>query len=440
MKKSRRLIELDDTGAWAVTTEEFLAQIHRSSELLREDKGEEARKLLENAFESRMNDPAGQSTLGLVYFKLGIYPRALAIYSRLVQEYPSEPTLRLNLGLAYLKTGQTELAARELEAAVGLVPNYRKAHGYLGLAYQRLGDWFGAKRAFEKAGAKHLAERMARFVKPDPSEPESDAPACGHLDLAYEATEESTDQSRSSFPGFMSEFPFSMAAPSSLLHKSRRPMEPVSVAELTAKSKLPEPLGSPFLISEAGYLVMDVQERAVSRLDGLHFLSAAHLSYEPLCRRYRGKECDEVFGPDDRPMYEIRGNGRLGFHPRGGVFSAVSLSGETIFVREEYLFAVDPALSYENGKIPGEGSMLVHLNGTGAVVLRTPTAPAALEVTPSSGVIVPAVELVGWFGRLLPKKASALPFAPDINLLELVGEGAVLFCLTQNRVPCLDGG
>ena len=439
MKNGRRLIELDDTGAWAATTEEFLAQIHRSSELLREDRGEEARKLLENAFESRMNDPAGQATLGLVYFKLGIYPRALAIYRRLVQEYPSEPTLRLNLGLAYLKTGQTELAARELEAAVGLVPMYRKAHGYLGLAYQRLGDWFSAKRAFEKAGAKHLADRMARFVKPEPAKPENDAPVCGNLDLAYEAPAETPEPSQSSFPGFMSEFPFSMAAPSSLLSESRRPAEPVSVAELTAKAKLPEPLGSLFLISEAGYLVMDVRERAISRLDGLHFLSAAHLSYEPLRRRYRGKTCEETIGTGDRKMYEILGNGRLGFHPNGGVFSAVSLNGETLFIREEYLFAADPALSYENGTIPGEGSMLVHLSGTGAVALRTPSAPAALEVTPSSGVIVPASELVGWFGRLLPKKTSAPPFNVEIDPLELVGEGAVLFCLSQKRDLTLKG-
>lgn len=436
MEKNERLIELDDASAWAVTTEEFLAQIHRSSELMRQDRGEEARKLLETAFDSRVNDPAGQSTLGLVYFKLGIYPRALAIYRRLVQDHPSEPALRLNLGLVYLKTGQTECAARELEAAVTLAPDYRKAHGYLGLAYQRLGDWFGAKRAFEKAGAVHLAERMARFVEPEAAPPKDPAAACGSLDLAYAADSESEQKQgfRPDLQELVSELPFPMAAPSSLLKDRRRPTEPVSVAELLVKAKIPEPLGSRFMISEAGYLLLDIQTRGVSRLDGLHFLTASHLSYKPLKRRYRGKECDEPFGQSESFVYAVEGNGRLGFHPGQGCFSAISLNGEAAFIKEEFLFALDPALNYENGKIPGEGSMLVHISGTGALALKTPSEPTALEVTPNSGVIIPADALVGWFGRLLPKKAAATPFSPHLNAMELLGEGVVLFCLSQNRL------
>jgi hypothetical protein len=430
MERNQRLIELDDSSAWAVTTEEFLAQIHRSSELMRQDRGEEARTLLTHAFESRTDDPSGQATLGLVYFKLGIYPRALAIYQRLARDYPSEPTLRLNLGLVYLKTGQTDAAARELEATVTLSPGYRKAHGYLGLAYQRLGDYMGAKRSFEKAGVLHLAERMARFAAPI-EEPTPDVkPACGNLDLAYDSKPEmDNDGFMKGLSGFMSDLPFSLAAPSALKVDGRHAREPVTVAELTLKAKIPEPKGSRFLISEAGYLLVDIEDRGISRLKNLHFLSAAHLAYKPLCRRFRGKDCDELFGNDETRLYEITGNGRLGFHPENNVFTAVSLDGDAAYIREEYLFAMDPSLSYENGKIPSEGSMLIHLSGKGAIALMTPTEPTALEVTPKSGVIVPARDLVGWFGRLLPKKASSAPFDPNLDALEIIGEGVVLFCL-----------
>ncbi len=433
MEKNERLIELDDAGTWSVSTEEFLAHIHRSSELMRQERGDEARKLLKKAFEARMDDPSGQATLGLVYFKLGIYPRALAIYRKLVQDYPQEPTLRLNLGLVYLKTGQTECAARELEAAVTLSPEYRKAHGYLGLAYQRLGDWFGAKRAFEKAGAKHLAERMARFVEPE-SKSQPEAAACGSLDLGYSNVPEDERSAglRAGYRELMAELPFSSAAPMSVQGDRLRPAEPVTVAELLEKAKIPEPLGSRLLISEAGYLLFDIQTRGVCRLDGLHFLSASHLSYKPLKRRYRGKDIGEQFGAGDTVMYEIEGSGRLGFHPSDGVFSAVSLSGEAAFIREEYLFALDPSLTYENGKIPGEGSMLVHISGTGALAMKTPDEPTAVEVTPSSGVIVPGGELVGWFGRLLPKRTSVAPFTPDLDPMEITGEGVVLFCRRGN--------
>jgi hypothetical protein len=430
MDRNERLIELDDHTAWAVTTEEFLAQIHRSSELMRQDRGEEARTLLTQAFESRTDDPSGQATLGLVYFKLGIYPRALAIYQRLVRDFPSEPTLRLNLGLIYLKTGQTEAAARELEATVKLSSDYRKAHGYLGLAYQRLGDYMGAKRAFERAGVMHLAERMSRFSAPVHNGAKDMKPSCGNLDLVYEAkTEADGDGFMKGLSGFILELPFSSAAPSMFPMEGHCAREPVSVAELTAKAKIPEPLGSRFLISDAGYLLVDVRERGISQLKNLHFLCASSLSYKPMKRCFRGKECDELFGSEETRLYEIIGNGRLGFHPGSGVFTAFSLDGDAAFIREEYLFAMDPALCYENGKIPNEGSMLVHLSGRGAAALITPTQPTCLEVTPSSGVIIQASELVGWFGRLLPKKAASAPFDPSFDTLEIIGEGVVLFCL-----------
>ena len=434
MVKQNRVVELDDTGSWSATTEEFLALIHRATDLMRDNHSEEAKQTLERAFETRTDDPSSQATLGLVYFKLGIYPRAVAIYQNLVKDFPEEPTLRLNLGLVYLKTGQTEKAARELETVVKLAPEYRKASGYLGLAYQRLGDYLAAKRAFERAGAKHLARRMNRFIEPvsDASRNETESKS-GDLDLGLPKADQTADEDDNGMSqelaGFVEELPFTAIAPGPLMKNTQSPKEPISVSELSAGARLPEPLNSRFLISDAGYLLMDIETRGYSRLRGLHFLTAEQIAYTPLKRRYRGRTCDELFGKSDNPMFEIKGAGRLGFHPTAWVFSAVSLDGEAVFVKERYLFAMDASLTYENGRIPGDGDMLVHLSGRGAFVLQTPTAPNSLEVTPKKGVIIPGDDLVGWFGRLLPRPTPKGPFDPQLSPLELMGEGVVLFCL-----------
>ncbi len=431
MTKNQRLIELDDVNAWSATTEAFLAQIHRSSDLLSQDKQDEARAALEQAFESRMDDAAGQATLALVYFKLGIYPRASAIYQKLVNEFPEEAPLRLNLGLVYLKTGQSEKAARELETAVQLAPSYRKAHGYLGLAYQRLGDYEGARRSFELAGAKHLAKRMKRFIAPDTEPNPADATEVQEEEPMAVSADERPSSSMdlsSSITGFLREIPTSEAPPSLLPRCGERAQEPVSIGEIRAEARLSEPLTGRFIINEAGYLIMDVASLGISRLEGLHFLSATQLSYRPLKRKYRGKIDEEIFGKKSNPMFEITGMGRLGFHPGDNCFSAVNLEEEVAYVREELLFAMDPALRYENGRIPGDGGMLVHVSGRGALVMKTDGRPRCLEVTPDRGVIIPKGDLVGWFGHMLPRPAANSPFDPALGALELVGEGLLLVC------------
>ena len=79
-------IELDDARGRALATEEFLHYLHRSSELLGADQIGDAKQFLERAFHVHSDDATGQATLALVYFKLGLYPRALALYQRLITE------------------------------------------------------------------------------------------------------------------------------------------------------------------------------------------------------------------------------------------------------------------------------------------------------------------------------------------------------------------
>ncbi len=149
-----------------VTQEDFLFHLYRGSELLQENRVHEAKEELEFALTMQPSDPKGQDLLGAVYFRLGLYPRAIQIYEGLETSFPSDVSIKVNLALAYLKTGQPEPARGVLADAVRLQPEHRRAWGYLGLALQKLGDLEQAQIAFERGGhalmARRLTERIAR--------------------------------------------------------------------------------------------------------------------------------------------------------------------------------------------------------------------------------------------------------------------------------------
>jgi cytochrome c-type biogenesis protein CcmH/NrfG/uncharacterized protein (AIM24 family) len=145
--------------------EDFLFHLYRGSELLQDNRVHEAKEELERALHLQPRDAKGQDLLGVVYFRLGLYPRAIAIYEQLRRKNPRDGALLLNLALCYLKTGQPALARRDLETLLASNPTHGRAWGYLGLACERLGDLGNAQRAFERGGhtamAKRIAERRA---------------------------------------------------------------------------------------------------------------------------------------------------------------------------------------------------------------------------------------------------------------------------------------
>ncbi|WP_437562411.1 tetratricopeptide repeat protein [Sorangium sp. So ce542] len=143
-----------------VAAEEFLFHLHRGSELLQDNRVHAAKAELERALSLQPSDPKGQDLLGIVYFRLGLYPRAIAIYERLIQAHPEAVEPRINLALSYLKTGQPAQARSELERALEQNPKHQRAWGYLGLAFQRMGDYERASHAFAAGGHDAMARRL----------------------------------------------------------------------------------------------------------------------------------------------------------------------------------------------------------------------------------------------------------------------------------------
>lgn len=147
-----------------VAGEDFLFHLYRGSELLQDNRVHDAKAELEQALRFQPSDPKGQDLLGIVYFRLGLYPRAIAIYEKLVQSHPEAIEPRVNLALSYIKTGQAAAARAELERVVEQNPNHSRAWGYLGLAFQRLGDFERASHAFAAGGHDVMARRLAEMA------------------------------------------------------------------------------------------------------------------------------------------------------------------------------------------------------------------------------------------------------------------------------------
>src|SRR5687768_582130 len=166
-----------------VAGEDFLFHLYRGSELLQDDRVHDAKAELEQALSLQPSDPKSQDLLAIVYFRLGMYPRAIAIYERLVHTHPEAITPRVNLALSYLKTGQPTQARFELERVLERDPNHARAWGYLGLAYQRMGDYEKASHAFAAGGHDAMARRLLEMATTSASvsiRPEPPGPPAAH--------------------------------------------------------------------------------------------------------------------------------------------------------------------------------------------------------------------------------------------------------------------
>jgi hypothetical protein len=176
-----------------VAQEDFLFHLYRGSELLQDNRILEAKEALEQALTMQPLDAKGQDLLGTVYFRLGLYPRAIQIYEALAAQFPVDVAVKINLALCYIKTGQPEPARRVLRRVVEINPDHKRGWGYLGLALQKLGEFEQAQVAFEKGDRPAMARKVTEFRRSlVPPAPDSQPPeiAQGVRDMAQAAFSE----------------------------------------------------------------------------------------------------------------------------------------------------------------------------------------------------------------------------------------------------------
>ena len=119
--------------------EDFLYHLYRGSELLQDNCVPQAKEELERALKLQPQDTEGQGLLGVVYFRLGLYPRAIGIYEEIIKQgrtaFLSAPLVAMveggvpivvdgevigSIGVSGVKSEQDAAIARAGIAALGL--------------------------------------------------------------------------------------------------------------------------------------------------------------------------------------------------------------------------------------------------------------------------------------------------------------------------------
>lgn len=445
-------------------SEEFLFHLHRGSALLEDDQVAEAKGELELALSMQPRDMAGQGLLGVVYFRLGLYPRAIHIYEDLVHACPDEVTPRVNLALCYLKTGQSAAARDLLQTVIARVPDHRRAWAYLGLVFERLGELEKSLEAFERGGQPRMAQRIVRLLEDEQGQEFDSSPPKHRAELRKAAADAVAELDRTELLA-----PFSAAEDRMLQagdfsgrwrttepgeervppppRRSRPPRDTLTTART-------EPERTEAVTSETSVIVdlqalleqvsldaapppaatllsFPLKEPFVSRLSHLCAWVGKdnQLSIAEEKRRQRALELDEPLGGAEDPLFRLAGVVSLVLEPSFGArLTAVELKGEFLYVREEKLVGFQSSLRCETGRPTplGRGATIVaQLSGEGLVVFESGQPLLALEVTAEQPLGVRARSLVAWTGRLLMRPAS-VEASGHGGLVSFSGDGAVL--------------
>jgi Tfp pilus assembly protein PilF len=470
--------------------EDFLYHLYRGSELLQDNCVPEAKEELERALKLQPADTEGQGLLGVVYFRLGLYPRAIGIYEEIIKACPNEVSPRVNLGLCYLKTGQMHLARDVLEEVIQRVPDHLRAWGYLGLTFERLGELAKAEAAFERAQQPNLARRMQRLLAEqahalqEPEEPERAEVRLAAADAVQEldgreggfSRAPGEDESDPSRPGrwravelgdaSVPPLPKPRRAPSlvgrlgpavpaigdgaELLRDSvpppgalrappsmRVPMATSGALALEGGLAFPDPPAK-VLVHGGRVGTCVTAEGFAARSDVLSSLlgSVKPLAPVPLMRRLRGRETTEPFGAGSSVWHGYEGAARaVIIAGRDRTLWAIELAEEFVYVREGALLAFESTVRYENGRLPAgarEPVAMVQLSGSGFAVLETHGPVSALTVGQDSQAVVRVDDVIGWTGRLLGQAVSTEASPGRLpGAVAFTGEGALLLDLSR---------
>ena len=450
--------------------EDFLFHLYRGSELLQDNCVTEAKEELELALRVQPQDIEGQGLLGVVYFRLGLYPRAIEIYQDIIRVCPAEISPRVNLALCFLKTGQSQMARENLEEVTTRVPDHVRAWGYLGLVHERLGDYEKARTAFDRAGQPHLVRRMQQLLDEQAAHAtrESDHPP--ERAEVQAAAADAVQELETDEPGFLRAStqaeigtrsgsgrwravePGQDPAPRSRRMSLAGRLGPAVPAipeppELSRASIVPGPeaeaphaiqsvdLNSepPIVATSRRSALIEVTESWAVRSDAVRGLLAhgAAFTNTPLTRRMRGRELPEPLGGPGSPRVQLTGVGQIlvGAAPEREL-SALELSDTFVYVRESCLVAFAGSARHENGRLPsggGEPISMVQITGRGTVLIESRKPPRVLAVTENQKLAVRADDVVGWIGRLLghPLDLESAPLKTP-GFVAFSGSGSVL--------------
>lgn len=404
--------------------DDFLYHLYQGGELLQAGKMEEARGQLEKAFAIKPRNARGQNLLGLVYFKLGLYARAIEIYRGLVERFPRDVTLRVNLAMVYLKAGMLPEAGMELEGAIQLDPGHEKAHRTLGLLLLRQGKRDEARQHFSRAGVKGLE----RFLASAGGETGGEAPEAQGMREARRQVAEAASEGLAEIDDRGMPFQgLESAPPRPPPVETPAGVESWSTQERGPRSwSQPPPVQAPqsFSVQPREFTVR-LQGRCHARLSWLFWLEG-EVRLNVLHKRFGGEQTQHAFGSGKWAMALLEGEGRAVFLAREGEFWSLEHAQGAAYFVEDAVCAFGDTTAWENGRLTAEGGVdlpIFHLFGPTTVVLHT---RGAVRRLPLEGkILLPASRLAGWNGSLVPRLMAAAPPLSGGAWIELAGAGEV---------------
>ena len=164
----------------AVLADEYadVLQMHRAA------KHADALKKADQYLVGKPRDPQMRFLKGVILSDTGKQDEALAMFTKLTEDFPELPVAYNNLAVIYASQSQYDKARVALEMAVRTNPGYATAHENLGDVYLRLAGQAYAKSLqldptarSAQAKLKMLGENAPAPTKPAPGAPAAAAPA-----------------------------------------------------------------------------------------------------------------------------------------------------------------------------------------------------------------------------------------------------------------------
>ena len=142
--------------------------------LMRQGQKSQALEQVDAYLASKPADAQGRFLKGLLLTEMGKPPEAIAVFSKLTEDYPELPEPYNNLAVLYAQQKQYDKARTALEMAIRIHPGYTTAYDNLGDVYTRL-----AGQAYDKAlqldPSRRLTQskltRLRELNKPSTSSP-----------------------------------------------------------------------------------------------------------------------------------------------------------------------------------------------------------------------------------------------------------------------------
>jgi uncharacterized protein (AIM24 family) len=219
----------------------------------------------------------------------------------------------------------------------------------------------------------------------------------------------------------------SRAAATNMVESAPGHRRPIPVTELATMNMLqPGAKGHALELGPGGVLLARVDGKITCRTHGV-MVSSGELGFEPATRRVRGRKTDEIFGEGDESLFVVSGSGFLVASACGERFTALRLDEDVLYLREQFVFAFEDGLRWENGRIPGADERVVQFRGEGCVAMRTPRELLSVRLSSEQVLYVEVEALAGWIGRVVPRIVKpAAGGRASTPFVECSGEGVVL--------------